>query len=385
MNKKKKRLKKTNKHYILSLLMTIIFSVSILLCLSFDINKELKTINVNSNIQKEIDVITSHSKYRLNIKSVYGDIEAYHPKVIYFKDKWHGYKYWMAYTPYPNGNDKKENPHIMVSNDMINWISPSENVNPLDEPEEPILFKRYNSDAVIVYNDDLDILECYWRYVDDIENKAIMYKTTSTDGINWTPKKEFMISNDRNKFDFLSPAIIYEDELYKIWYVDKNNTLKYTETTDGINFKEERIINIECDETIKIWHLDVEKTDKGYEIIFVAYPDYSLYRYMDLYYTKSTDNINYEKAIKILEPSINKEAWDSQGIYKSSLIYVDDIYYIFYSAHNETIKGTGILFGQNIKNLYGTNIDYSEYDAVERFKKLVEQGVLYEKNPKNYS
>ena len=43
------------------------------------------------------------TRYRLNIISSYGDKEAYHPKVIAFKEKWNGYKYWMSFTPYPKG------------------------------------------------------------------------------------------------------------------------------------------------------------------------------------------------------------------------------------------------------------------------------------------
>lgn len=60
------------------------------------------------------------TRYRLNIISSYGDKEAYHPKVIAFKEKWNGYKYWMSFTPYPKGKSAKENPHIVASNDLIN-------------------------------------------------------------------------------------------------------------------------------------------------------------------------------------------------------------------------------------------------------------------------
>ena len=45
-----------------------------------------------------------NSKNKLNIISTYGDNEAYHPKVLTFKEKWNGYKYWMVSTPYPKNN-----------------------------------------------------------------------------------------------------------------------------------------------------------------------------------------------------------------------------------------------------------------------------------------
>ena len=114
------------------------------------------------------------TRYRLNIISSYGDKEAYHPKVIAFKEKWNGYKYWMSFTPYPKGKSAKENPHIVASNDLINWEVPKGLKNPLDEVDN-IPKKRYNSDSHIVYNPDTKILSCYWRQVD--HNKVIIYKT----------------------------------------------------------------------------------------------------------------------------------------------------------------------------------------------------------------
>ena len=47
--------------------------------------------------------------------------QANHPDVLYFKDGFHGYKYYMAYTPYAYSNDRVENPCILVSNDGVNF------------------------------------------------------------------------------------------------------------------------------------------------------------------------------------------------------------------------------------------------------------------------
>ena len=90
--------------------------------------------------------------YKLEIISSYGDNEAYHPKVITFNKKWNGYKYWMSYTPYPGGNSGYENPHIAVSNDLINWYAPNKKNISLDEVKNKYKKKRYNSDSHIVYN-----------------------------------------------------------------------------------------------------------------------------------------------------------------------------------------------------------------------------------------
>jgi hypothetical protein len=109
-----------------------------------------------------------NSKYKLNIYSSYGDDESYHPKVLTFDEEWNGYKYWMSFTPYPSGDDRKENPHIVASNDLVNWEKVIKPDRALDEPSGNIPLVVYNSDAHIVYNEDMNQMEMYWRFVNDI-------------------------------------------------------------------------------------------------------------------------------------------------------------------------------------------------------------------------
>ena len=63
-----------------------------------------------SNLELYITNTKSNSPYRLNLTSKYGDNQAYHPKVLAFNKKWHGYKYYIAYSPYPYAESKYENP-----------------------------------------------------------------------------------------------------------------------------------------------------------------------------------------------------------------------------------------------------------------------------------
>ena len=326
--------------------------------------------------------LKKNSTTRLNIKSSYGDIEAYHPKILYFKNKWHGYHYWMVYTPYPDGKDYFENPHIMVSNDMINFKEPAKGVNPLDEPEGRVPMRKYNSDSHLVYNDDLDQLEVYWRLVDDTLNRVIMYKMISRDGINWVDKQEYLVSEDRKNFDFLSPAIIYEDGIHKMWYVNKNNTLTYVEMKDDEEI-DKQVIELEYPENVKIWHLDMIKTEKGYEMIFVAYKNWSAYHFMDLYYAKSEDGIHFEPAKPIMRSSEDINDWDGQGLYRSTFIYKDGMYYVWYCGRNRKYKGMAIAFGKDITNLKATNIDFiKDEKAALKFKTVVKKEICKSKEKK---
>lgn len=81
----------------------------------------------------------------LKLASAYGDTQATHPSVLHFDEPWNGYTFWIAYSPYPEADDSKENPHILASNDGVNWVLPSGFTNPL-----MIRLKTINSTFVII-------------------------------------------------------------------------------------------------------------------------------------------------------------------------------------------------------------------------------------------
>ena len=178
------------------------------------------------NTQAEIDkpAKTSASwerklcRSKLDIISSYGDDQAFHPKVLNFEKPWNGYRYWMAYTPYPGADQRKENPHVCVSNDRIHW-KPFEgegkavSLDPLTPFEDPD--KQYNSDTHLVYRKDIDTLECYWRQVDNRTRIDKIMKRTTTDGIHWSKAQNVLVSDARTD-RILSPAIIYENGRYKM-------------------------------------------------------------------------------------------------------------------------------------------------------------------------
>lgn len=294
----------------------------------------------------------NNAKHKLNIVSAYGDNEAYHPKVLSFKNGWNGYKYWMSYTPYPKGDDSKENPHIAVSNDLINWKTPEGLKNPIDERVNDGVKEQYNSDSHIVYNSDTNELECYWRFVDDVNNQSIIYRKKTLDGIHWGEKEITAYSYDRKQKDYVSPAIIYENKAYKMWYVDKNNIVKYATSVDGINWVDKQEVKIDYEKNLKTWHLDVISTQKGYEMITVAFDKWENHNRMNLYYTTSKDGVNWQMAKTIVKPPNKTNNWDNLGIYRSSFIYEDGKYYLFYSGTSKDYHhGIGLLYGEDIYNL----------------------------------
>ena len=315
-----------------------------------------------------------NSKYKLDLISEYGDIEAYHPKILSFNTPWNGYHYWMSFTPYPSSDETKENPHIVASNDMINWQYPNGQRKALDNLIGANK-NKYNSDSHIVMNEDLNRLECYWRYVDNTKNLVTIYRKYTTDGINWSNKEKIVESKNRRKKDYVSPAILYNKGIYQIWYIDQDRTLKYAEAKEGEEWKDIKTIKIGYPKKLESWHLDVIKTELGYEMVMMAFENWKERGTASLYYSTSQDNITWSKCTEIIKPSKGTDYWDNRGIYRSSLLKEDGIYYIYYGASNtKNIKGIGIMYGKDINNLHKIDIDYkNDKQAVKKFEKLIQQ------------
>ena len=303
----------------------------------------------------------ANSNYKLNLKSVYGDTEAYHPDILFFEKGWRGYKYWLVFTPYPKNDSTKENPHIKVSNDMKKWIVPEGTPNPLDVAKGEGLGKTlFNSDAELVYNSDLDRIECFWRRWE--ASGETLYMKYTTDGHTWSDAKKVYYASrwNDNPNKLLSPTIVYENGKYKMWYA--NNCKEWEilyEEFDSIPFTKpisKKVFYMKtASSKLYPWHLDVIKNNGKYEMLFIAVPKLQNLRnetVMSLYYSSSKDNEKWSDAAKVLGPSKDKNAWDNRGIYRSSMFYSKGKYYIFYSASNKkSIKGTSIIYGSSLGNL----------------------------------
>ncbi len=290
----------------------------------------------------------------LNISTCYEDDQPTHPKVISFDQPWNGYRYWMAYTPYLFGKDYYENPCIVVSQDMIHWNTIQGYENPLEPvPDQYIKAKIYNSDTHLIYNSDTHQMECWWRYVDDTQDKVIIYRKVTEDGVHWSDK-EVIFEEVRSQKDFLSLSLIYENQMYHLWYIDKNNTMKYCSGKDAHQFNTPRKINIEYENPqLRSWHFDVIHTDHGYEMIMSAFIKGKKHLTMNLYYASSQDNIHYDTFKKILGPSQGNQ-FDNSGIYRSSFIYKNGCYYVFYSGiSKDDHRHIGLAYGEDIFDLQG--------------------------------
>ena len=178
---------------------------------------------------------TAPTGERLTIPTHEGSGNATHPSVLYFKDGWNGWEYWMAMTPYPDSIEGEEDPNIIVSHDGTTWQVPAGLTNPLDnQPGKP---GPHNSDPHLVMHPDGRMI-LTWRMVDrpDGGRNRIFMRTTK-DGVTWTPKEEIWKAKDAGSGEssFLSQSLIWTGSTWRLYGVSGDfspQRIRYYETAD---------------------------------------------------------------------------------------------------------------------------------------------------------
>ena len=287
------------------------------------VDNHLGQMRFSSNKIKTCDYTNSPNK--LNIETPRsGKDQQCHPKVLYFEEKFGGHHFWMAYTPYPYNKDSRENPCIVYSDGVR---------NPLDKGNN----KNYMSDPHLVYNDDTKLLEIWYRQALTSLKTEVIYRKTSPDGVNWSKREEmYRFTGTEDGYagfsHILSPCIIYENHMYKIWAGSGNpkGYLKYYETPDGFDW------NLKATTNLEGWHYDIVKTDIGYEC-FIS----DEVTGKTVSYSKSSDGIDWDDKKVIIE-SPKENSWDSDKLYRTTAIKIDKKYYLFYTGVRNSVWGIGL-------------------------------------------
>ena len=307
-----------------------------------------------------------NSKFPLEIENYIGNYENIHPKVLYFEDGWNEYEFWMAYTPYPLGDINTENPCLAVSHDGIKWETPPGVINPLN----PTPSNGYNSDTHLVYDKENNMMEIWWRPFDN-DLADCVCRMKSKNGIEWSEPEQVV---DYWQFGelILSPAVWIENGLYKLIY-SNGKVLKYIyadSSAEKLEWSEPKTIEIDWG-NFRAWHQDVIQDEEGnYEMVVCAFDKVAgnNNNSADLFYVK-TDH-NFENATKpelILQRGTNLQDIDHRSIYRSSLVKVNGLYYLYYScidrdSHRHMALSKGIspfeLTGSNLDPLEDNQLKY---------------------------
>ena len=189
----------------------------------------------------------------LTIPTYDGSGQATHPSVLHFPDGYAGYKFWMAFTPYPNFDTTVENPSVLASNDGVTWVLPAGASNPI----EPAPGAGFYADTSLVY--DGGKLLVYWAH----SSANVTYRRTSTNGVTWTDK-EAVTHLQGGDVRFISTG------RWESWNLSKDGELVRRVSTDGLVFSNP--LRVPTNLIGKMGHVMVYHDASGYHFTAVSSP-----------------------------------------------------------------------------------------------------------------
>lgn len=250
-----------------------------------------------------------------------------HPSVLDFGagGSFGGYRYWMAHTPYPAGNDAHEDPNIAASNDGSTWTVPSGLTNPLDnQPGSP---GAYNSDVELVVHPDGGLL-LMWRTYNPATTggEEQFWIRQSTNGTTWTPKV-MVYQSAASVRRVMSPTLIWESGGWTMYGVDiltsPNRVLKFRHTGSTMTVAGWSA-PVVCPVTLPAgrdpWHIQVRWIDGQYIGMLNDVTLDTSGLNGDLYVITSTDGVNFQRGTTVAIPRAGGTGVGHTANYRASLV-----------------------------------------------------------------
>lgn len=244
-----------------------------------------------------------------------------HPSVLDFGVQFNGYRWWMAYTPYPNGADALENPCIVASNDRINWVEPRGISNPIhDKP-----FIGYNSDTELIWDNETHAMWCIFRTVASGQ-KEIIKAQRSYDGVTWS--LPYTLFETGQLTGCLSPTVVKDHN--GMWRMYSVGGLGYR-TAPNVWGPWSDMIPIKLEWQAGVtpqtpWHVFVRYEWGQYRMLLNANTNWTLHPGV------SENGETFRMGPAVLEsPS---SGWDAGGMYRSTFTPNDNAadYDVWYST-----------------------------------------------------
>lgn len=265
-----------------------------------------------------------------------GSGQAIHPDVVDMVQKtgspWQGFRYWMAMTPYPGGNDDYENPSILASNDRVTWVVPQGLTNPIDPDPGGA---AYNSDTDLEWDAENGRMLCYWRHYTGSSGQAgnlTFCYSQSTNGTAWTPQADmFSVTYPDPSVAQLSPAVVRVGPGdWRMWSVGNGGPSQVRTSTTGTGPWSEgvdlRFNGATYDSLIaSFWHWGIVEHNGGFYGLAST-------MYQHIYALSSADGIDWSVNTT---PVLNSRAgeWDAQ-LYRPTLVVDGSYVRVWYSANN---------------------------------------------------
>jgi len=273
----------------------------------------------------------------LNIPTYDGSGQCVHPSVKYIPEEWAGYEWWMAFTPYPHGNDNFENPSLVASHDGINWVVPAELINPIDPDPK----KGHNADTELIYDGKNMIV----YYVEIVKSHVIACHRRVV-----YPNMSIGSEQTCTNFYPISPAIIRKNgNDWIAWYCDLASLqLYYATSKDGLNWTNQTVALTDMPDKVS-WHISASQVDKGYSFLIAAFPRVKDNNsHTKLYFGYAPNPKSIIKTTPILSPM---RGWTEREIYRSSMIGSR----VYISARDKSCNWH-IGFGMMVSELKGRDL-----------------------------
>ena len=253
-----------------------------------------------------------------------GSGQLVHPDVAVFPDGFAGHVFWLAATPYPNGNANLENPSLFTDDDR-RWIVPPDVHNPLVAPPPS---PAHNSDPDLVFDPPTNRLRLYYRLtMNNID--AILMRSTS-DGSRWSDPVTVASAKG---IAIVSPAVVRTpDAGFVMWSVNainggclaRSTVLERRTSFDGVHWSDPLPVSI-TQQGYVLWHLDVQyiPSKNEYWALIAAYPVAAGCAADDLFFARSADGVTWQTFPTPLVSHTDYPAY-ANAVYRSTFAYDAD-------------------------------------------------------------
>lgn len=253
-----------------------------------------------------------------------GSGQLVHPDVAVFPGGFAGHEFWLAATPYPNGNANLENPSIFTD-DARRWIVPLGVRNPLVTPPPS---PAHNSDPDLVFDPVSNRLRMYYRLT--ANNTDDVRMQTTPDGEHWSQSVSVAKATG---IAIVSPSVVrLPNGAWRMWSVNAVNGGCQTQSTvverrissDGIHWSTPSPVNLAQPGFVP-WHLDVQyiPTKREYWAVFAAYPQGAGCAADDLFFARSVDGVTWQTYQTPLVSRLDYPAY-ANAVYRSTFYYDAD-------------------------------------------------------------
>lgn len=235
-----------------------------------------------------------------------GSGQAVHPDVYDFGagNAWNGYRYWMAHTPYPFGDDTLEKPNILASNDGDTWVVPPGMINPISTGFDPEI--AVDGDRMYVISQGMKVTWC-------------------DDGSSAWSAQQILFPQLTGE---VSPTVIQEDDgTWRMWTIQKRTLARYrllhrtaTSVMGPWSAPEEIVMPNDLVAGRDLWHIDVQKHEGAYWAVVAEATKGTSGSGTQLYMATSRDGYAFAVSGEPVLPTGESTFWDDGQIYRACII-----------------------------------------------------------------